>query len=130
MKKSIIKISGIFAEDLFSWFYEHVLASGGDGAGSIVCENYRETADLFLKWLEIYHKQRYEYLAKNGTEFFHPRTEGDGFVNFHDSNENFIFKNRAHDSDGNFGDYVFYVVGDCEIGWTEKLRGKKILAMK
>lgn len=49
---STIKISNIYAEDLFEWFLNHVFNPFGSGIGYIVCENYRDVAIWFKEWYE------------------------------------------------------------------------------
>jgi len=121
---SIVKCSGLWIEDIFAWFLKHVCDSGGDGAGAIVCSNYQEACDLFLKWFAMEHSEssrRYE------SGFYHPREEygNDRYgnvINFHDDNENFLFSDTVlslHD-----GDYVFVITGECKGGW--KLSGETL----
>ena len=107
---SKIKVSNIWAEDLFDWFESNVAGSGGDGAALIVCENYKEVAAWFI--------DRWE--KKHGREFFHPRDEYGSVVNYHDMNENYMFSDTEHDMFG--GDYIFVVEGDCKFGFDKSGR--------
>ena len=45
---NIVKCSNIWTEDIFKWFYEHIIFSCGDGAAVIVCENYKEASESFI----------------------------------------------------------------------------------
>jgi hypothetical protein len=102
---SKVIVEGVWAEELFRWFTDHVDSSCGDGAGAIVCKNYKEAAKIYQDW----------YLEECGKPIWHPWHEYDDIVNFHDGNENFIFTNDPniflHD-----GDYVFVVNKDCHFG--------------
>ena len=139
---SKVYVNDIWVEDLFEWFSDHVSSSGGDGAGSICCGNPDETAKMFVEW----------WAAKQGVDengdwhttalgkphvvhygpsrFPHPRDEytnrGIRFINYHDSNENYMFCDKEVDI--GFDDYSFIVTGDCRWGWTNQGRGpvKKI----
>ena len=99
---SKVVVEDVWAEELFRWFTNHVNSSCGDGAGAIVCQNYKEAASIYQEW----------YLNEFGEDVRHPRDEYGSCVNFHDANENFIFTNdvniRFFD-----GDYVFVVKKDC-----------------
>ena len=132
MKKSIVKVDNICAEDLFQWFYNHIMSSCGDGVATIVCKNYMDVADFFIVWFKVNYidKGNCDYLIKNNMNFYHPRDEYGNVVNFHNANENFIFTNTRHKNDGQFHDYVFEVLGDCKFEWTKELREKKILKYK
>ena len=102
MNSSKIEVSNIWIEDLFEWFLIHVIDSGGDGCGYIVCENYKEAARYFLDW----------YKEKYRKDFWHLWDEYEYCVNFHDTNENFIFTNNLNIKSFD-GDYMFVVKQDC-----------------
>lgn len=97
-----IEIYGIYAEDLFEWFLNHVENSCGDGCGLLVCKNYIETAEYFRDW----------YRQEKGGEFrYSPDKSVPGIVNYHDGNENFIFSNHWFPLFK--GDYSFIVKENC-----------------
>ena len=118
--RSIIKVSNVYMEDLFSWFYNHIMNSGGDGCGYIVCENYKETANWFVEWYQDFVLPSWHHmLTEEGKEniklnggFFHPKEETENTINFHDLNENFIFTSNM-EFNSFAGDYIFMVCGDC-----------------
>lgn len=112
---SKIEVSNIWAEDLFKWFYDHVQDSGGDGAGAIVCDNYKEVADWFTEWWRKEIKPNFRYAVENNLDFWHKKDEYDNIVNFHDNNENYIF--TCDYIDLGVSDYVFLVVGDCQFAF-------------
>jgi len=124
-KASIVRVDNMWAEDLFKWFYEHVGDSGGDGAGAIVCENYKECSKWFLDWFAAHIKH------PDAMTFWHPADESPGCINFHDSNENFIFTNDVNTKLPE-GDYVFIVEGDCQFAFdkSHNPNPRKILAIK
>lgn len=98
----------IWAEDLFKWFSAHILDAGGDGCGALVCGNPEETADRFLEWFQ----------EKNGRPLNLDREKtvvefGRIMVNFHDSNENFIFTDNSL-IELHHHDYIFKVEEHCE----------------
>lgn len=97
-----VKVSGIWAEDLFQWFHDHICTSGGDGAGMIVCENYKEVSEWFEDWYYEGHNRRF-------TELGFRRFETEDTVSFDDGNENWIFSKTPHSMHS--GDYTFIVVG-------------------
>lgn len=113
-----IIVENIYAEDLFEWFYNNIMDSGGDGCGAIICDNYQEVAEWFSEWSAFIHGYDLnEYLIKE---------EENGFLNWHDSNENWIFTNRSDfnwtfDENGEYDqtyiddsyNYIFIVKKDC-----------------
>lgn len=101
--KSVVKISDVYAEYIMEWFYFSVIDSCGDGAAIICCGNPSETADFFMKWWTEKYKSR---------NFFHPKDEYNGIINFHDNNENFMFSDREIELD--FGDISFIIEKDCK----------------
>lgn len=133
---SVIIVKNIWMEDLFKWFYEHVMDSCGDGASVIVCKNYVEASDMFIEWWKQNELQKIKdnctrmgYECKN-EEFPHPRSEYNNTVNFHDGNENFMFASSPINL--NYHDYNFLVEEDCESCENSEKYGinKKILAWK
>lgn len=131
--KSIVYVENIWVEDLFKWFYEHVNDSSGDGAGVIVCENYRETADLFIRWWRKKYgeNENFRWWRENcpGKEFIHDRDEYNNIINFHDGNENFMFTNDVN-IDSFEGDYIFIVKKDCNFAnYYESNRNLKIIGV-
>jgi hypothetical protein len=112
---SIVKISDVLSGYVFEWFYYVVGEPSGDGAAIICCGNPEQTADAFIDWWE----KRYLPIMKSRgyklDEFVHPRDsyESDGvkFVNYHDSNENYMFADRKVDL--LHGDVSFVIEGDC-----------------
>lgn len=104
---SIITVSNIYAEDLFKWFYEHIMDSCGDGAGLIVCKNYKETAQFFIEWFQQKYKR----------PFYHFPDELPCIINYHDNNENFMFSNMKLNIFDK--DYTFIVKGVCKFGWDK-----------
>ena len=125
---SKIFIENIWAEDLFKWFYENVTDSGGDGAAAIVCKNYKEVAGWFTEWWRKEIRPKFENVNVQKRDFWHPKSETDNIINFHDANENFMFTNNAsiflHQ-----GDYVFIVLEDCNFSFEPSNSSKKILAI-
>ena len=121
MEKSIVYVENIWAEDLFKWFYEHIMDSCGDGSAVIVCENYAETADLFIQWWRknFLGRENFKWFRENcpGKEFFHDRDECGDIINFHDDNESFMFSNNPN-INLFFHEYIFIVRKDCEFGWS------------
>jgi hypothetical protein len=111
-KQSIVKVDNIWMEDLFEWFLNHVCFSGGDGAAVIVCKNHREVADWFVEWWREKYLPGLKNTSRQIDEFWHPRDEYDDIINFHDSNENFMFADRMIDLF--YHDYTFVVTGDCK----------------
>ena len=120
MNKSIVYVENIWAEDLFNWFYQHVMDSCGDGAAVIVCGNHAETADLFIQWWRKNYLERenFNWFRENcpEKEFFHDREEYGDIINFHDSNESFMFTNNPN-INLFFHEYIFIVKKDCEFVW-------------
>ena len=110
----LVECSNIYMEDVFFWFYNHVMDSCGDGASVIICKNHIDASELFLKW----------FINKYHRKFWHPADMYDGIVNFHDSNENFIFANKLISLSP--GDYTFLIKVDCPSYNTSKNRLKAI----
>jgi hypothetical protein len=133
---SKVYIEGIYLEELFEWYENHINSSGGDGAGAICCDNHEEVADRFTKWwadkkgLDENGIQYIDRSSFNGDKkhkidwgkkrFPHEKNSyernGIKIVNFHDSNENYIFCNKEMDI--GHGDIAFVIIGDCKFGWS------------
>jgi len=96
----IVKVTNIWGEQLYDWFYHSVIDAGGDGDAALVCKNYKEVAERFY---DAYLKKFNHY----------SRIEGENSINFTDmSNENFIFSN---DPDIKMYGNVFIVEKTCEM---------------
>jgi len=114
---STVKISEVYPEAIVEWFFSVIMGSCGDGAAVICCNNPRETADFFIKWwTEVYLPEAQQNGYKR-TEFYHPREEytgpdGEIVVNYHDSNENFMFCDKEIDL--GHGDVSFIIEEDCK----------------
>lgn len=93
-----VEIYGIYTEDLFKWLILHVYDSCGDGCGTVVCRNYKEAFQEFVKWAREKYKffDSYKSINEIGSALY-----------FHDNNENFIFTDIVPDKLDN--DYVFIV---------------------
>ena len=115
---NIVKCSNIWTEDIFKWFYEHIIFSCGDGAAVIVCENYKEASESFIDWWKK------EKNPNNLNSFYHNKSEYDQIINYHDSNESFMFSNKVIDL--GFHDYTFVVKEDCVSGWLDLITLKAI----
>lgn len=105
MRKSIIEVRNIAAEDLFSWFLDNIMASCGDGTAAICCENYKEAFEMFKKWAvdnnaRYLDSPLYKVIELNDT------------IILYDSNENYIFTNNTNLNLFE-GDYLFIVREDC-----------------
>jgi len=107
-KTSKIIIKSIWTEDLFKWFYYHVMDVGGDGGGAIISGNPEETSDLFIEW----YKKRY-----NEDHFFHPKQiDKFGIISYGDGNEYFLFHNKLVKLFPY--EYQFIIKEDCYFGPT------------
>lgn len=104
-----IEISGIFTDDVFKWFCQHVLDSCGDGTGFLVCSNYKEAAQYFKEW-DIKNSNHLKYLETD---------EFPGQIIIHDMNESFTFSDHLP-GDMFYGDYTFIIKEDT--AGTQKLR--------
>jgi hypothetical protein len=113
---SVVRVTNVWADYLMEWFYFTVTEPSGDGAAMICCGNPRETADYFVEWWKKKYLPQMKEAGYKKDEFFHEREEtigghGELVVNFHDSNENFIFCDRVAYLP--FGDISFVVEEDC-----------------
>lgn len=113
---SEIHVKDIWAEDLFKWFYNHVMDSGGDGGACIVCKNYKEVSEWFVEWFKKEFKE---------DKLWHPSKECGNSIHFHDNNESFGF---SGDTSYHLfkGEYVFVVVGECSFAFESPESTKKI----
>lgn len=115
--KSVVRVSDIWVDDLFEWFYHSVMNDCGDGAAVICCSNHEETAAKFVEWWRKNKMLKIVHILPKDQEFFHPKsvhslTSGGNVVNYHDANENFMFCDKELLLD--FGDKSFIVEGDCK----------------
>jgi hypothetical protein len=125
---SKVYLEGVWAEDIFKWYYESVISDGGDGTACIVCENHEQAAEWFIKWWkeDILSELEKHNPKFKGREFWHPREEYRGIINFHDNNENFMFSQKP--TKGFHGEYDFIILEDCPFGWMNL--DKKLEAYK
>jgi hypothetical protein len=126
---SSIYVNDIWAEDLFEWFYNHVRSSGGDGAGAIVCKNYKDTANWFIEWWQTKMRPTYKDSRIDKLEFWHPRFENDNSIHYHDDNEDFIFTDSVW-INLHHGDYIMFVTKDCSFGFEKSNPDKVIKSIK
>lgn len=82
MNEVKIRTQGLCEEKLFAMFHALVSEDCGDGCALIVSDDYKKLANKFDAWLQKYHLTTRADLL---------RDEYDGIINFHDSNENFMF---------------------------------------
>ncbi len=124
-KYSIIEVNSIWIEDLFEWFYSNVMQAGGDGGGAIVCENYKEAADLFNDWWMKTYQPTNEWTQKQ-SKFPNPKVVDEErhqvYYGLHD--ECFIFTDDINMKLFH-GEYVFIVREDCVFAY-ERSPGKLI----
>jgi hypothetical protein len=122
----IVTVDGIYMEDLFQWFKDSIMSSGGDGAGAIICDDPTKCEEYFFEWVG-------PDFAKHITSMrYHNVTLGNNsnFVSltilYSDGNENWIFSNNAK-MDLFHDDYTF-VVKSCRSAKDQGkiLRGAKI----
>ena len=115
--KAHARLNNVNPHHIMDWFYSSVTEASGDGAAVICCANPKETSEYFIQWWK---KRRLPQMKKNGykkDEFFHPVEEytgqnGELIVNYHDSNENFMFCDQVIDL--GHGDVSFIVESDCK----------------
>lgn len=110
-----IELKHVYIEDIFDWFYVHILSSCGDGCATIICANYQEAADWFIEWFRKYKIWEFNGPYRDTLEergFLHKKYYYPNSIIFHDSNENFIFTNTMPEYSFD-GDYVFVVKAEC-----------------
>lgn len=109
---SKIYVNEVWNELIFELFYISVSKDSGDGAACICCDNIEETSEAFIKW---WLGSKYHFGGK--TEFYHSREEYSiidrKYINFHDSNENFMFCDKEIGCLGH-GDLVIVIQSDCK----------------
>ncbi len=127
---STIEVSDIWIEDLFKWFYDAVMDSGGDGDGVIVCENYKEAADMFVGWWNEKIKPTNEWFKEREFSDIWEKSEigeHEKFPNmiiFSHHEESFQFTNNVNVQSWEYM-YKFIVRGDC--GYAFRGAGKKLI---
>ncbi len=128
---SQVLVKNIYVEDLFKWFYEHVLDSCGDGAATICCSNYQEVSEDFVTWWKDVHLP---ILISKGVKYdknnfgLHDKFIRDGLIGYTDGNENFLFCNSIIDAFDK--DYVFIVMEDCPPSKRNNQKYNTIKAIK
>jgi hypothetical protein len=113
---SSVTIKNAWLEYIMEWFYFSVTESCGDGSAAICCGNPKETSEYFIQWWK---KRWLPTMKKRGykkDEFWHPAEEytgqnGELIINYHDSNESFIFCDQVIDL--GHGDISFIVESNC-----------------
>jgi len=108
---SEVLIYQVWAEQVFDWFYNSIVESGGDGAGAIVCYNPEETSENFKEWAKQIKDFDLNYRDKDCRNH-----DGKIYINYHDNNENWIFTNEYTQLFPH--DIVFVIKEDCISGNT------------
>lgn len=115
--KSRVIVDNIWLEYIMEWFHYSVTESCGDGAAIICCNNAEETADFFIKWWKDKYLPKMKQSGYKRDEFYHPQDKytgpnGELIINYHDSNENFMFSDSVIDL--GHGDVTFIINSDCK----------------
>lgn len=137
---SKVYLEDIWAEDLFSWYEDHISSSCGDGGAAICCGNPSEVSMWFVDWWAAKHGvdangdmptlvgNKNHVVHYGLTRFPHSRDEYQRedtlFINYHDSNENYIFCDKEVDIGHH--DYSFVIIGDCRFGWNSQWKDRVI----
>jgi hypothetical protein len=114
---TLAKLRNVDPHHIMDWFYYSVTEACGDGSAVICCGNPKETSDYFIEWWKAKHLPEMKWAGYQKDEFYHPIEEyagqnGELIVNYHDSNENFMFCDKVIDL--GFGDVSFIVESDCK----------------
>jgi hypothetical protein len=101
----ILKMSDYRLSDLFQVFFDAVAGHGGDGWGVILCEDPQQMSREFEGWWSRGSKSRERFFQRL------VKDEREGSVNYHDSNENFMFSNDKSISEEPFLDCLIILEG-------------------
>jgi hypothetical protein len=115
--KAHVRLDNVDLSYLMEWFCYSVSEACGDGAAVICCGNPKETSDYFIEWWKKKYLPEMKRAGYKKDEFYHPVEEyagqnGELIINYHDSNENFMFCDKVIDI--GFGDVSFIVESDCK----------------
>lgn len=104
LKRSILKVSNIYIEYIYEWFYQSCIDQCGDGCAVIVCENYEDAYNWFMEWLSEKKPDHLKYWQEKEITL--------NSINLIDNQECLIFTN---DIDINifYGDNIFIIEEDC-----------------
>ena len=111
---SEVIIKDIYAETVFEWFHDSITEACGDGAGVICCKNFEEVSERFIEWW----KKKYERKEFRHPKDYYTTKENESIINYHDSNENFMFCNERL-SLGFHGDISFIVEENCKSAFSD-----------
>lgn len=101
-----IFVEGIWAEDLFTWFYNRVNGDGGEGYAALVCSNFEDVGNYFKEWMiNNFHYTKYFQYTKH-----------DNSVSFTLEQEGYLITNDKNITFGGSYDYIFVVNKDCHFG--------------
>jgi hypothetical protein len=103
---SLIKVDGIWIEDLFDWAFETAHRDGGDGGCAIICKNFKETAAAYDKYL----RSKFDWYEKFPLE---KSVDTDTEVFLGIDQEYHCFTNKV-DFRLSCYEYNFLVEGDCQ----------------
>lgn len=108
---SKIYCNNLWVEDIFEWLYQHVMNSGGDGCGALVCENYIEAYHDFKNYVRDNHDLNLDSMPH--------QLKRDNSITISDGNENWSFTNDPNLFNNPYHEYSFIVTTKCGPGWTK-----------
>jgi len=117
---SKITVNDIWAEDIFKYLWHTVTKDGGDGSGALVCENYKEVASWFSKWVLQTQGKDYDKSLAEETNRMLIRSR---------DLEYFVFSGEPQ-QDKCHADYLFIVDEDCVFGMDSSISARVIKAAK
>lgn len=99
-----VTVRDAYDYQLFEIFFQAACAEGGDGIGVVLCEDPYDLGGRFLTWCATGGRSK-SWVTKLEKDV------DENLVNFHDSNENFIFTSNREVAEGRFVDVVVEVEG-------------------
>lgn len=113
---STVIVKNIPPSFLFEFFYFSIMESCGDGSAVICCGNPTQTSEHFIHWWKKKYLPEAKAHGYRFDEFYHKQdmyeVNNSFVINYHDSNENFMFSDSILDAD--HGDISFIVEEDCK----------------
>ncbi len=120
---SLVKVSNIWAENIFEWVLKTVREDGGDGVASISCKNYQQAAGWFKEW---YNQEYQEYLEYPDLNYRREYEHGIFLATDEHSQEGWQFTDQT---DIVKFVYTFIVEEDVEFGRLPTSEDRKLIGV-
>lgn len=116
-EKSIVECSNVWAENVFEWMYHSCMNSCGDGTSYLICKNYKEAAEWFVKWMNKYNQGKW----MDWEIAYHK-----DFISLWRDQEGFTFSDKTTRATGFMGENIYIIKKDCPFAFDRNISSGSI----